>query len=500
MTWKTYPVTFSGGLKDDSDPLYLAAQMPGAARELTNYEPSIRGGYTRIQGFAKFDSNTVTGSGAITGVFVFGGDVIAQRAGDFYKSGGSGWTKFNSDTRSNTTFARGVTYNWGGEQRIMLCDGVNQPAFYNGTTYTVSAVGDYSAIKHISEYKNHFVFAKGNIVYISDPNSEFGVSNATTFNMGDEVTGLKVFRDSLIVFGKQSIQRITGKNSTDFSLSTVTANLGCLEPDTIQEVAGDLVFLAPDGLRPFSATEKNEDFELASISRDIQPLIDNVRDNFSSLCSVVIRSKNQYRLLGYSNGVTSAAHEGVIGVTTPDIAWQWSKIKGFKANCADSGYDSSGNEVVIFANDDGYVYRAEQGSNLNGSNIEAIFATPYFIYDDAELRKTIYKSRLFVDTTGSFSLTLGASFDWGEATLTPADVTVAESQSGVALYNNSGTKYGTTGNSGSNLVYGADPDPVKEAELTGSGFSHSLRFVTSDTNPAFTMKGMTLQYSVQGRN
>ena len=39
-----------------------------------------------------------------------------------------------------------------------------------------------------------------------------------------------------------------------------------------------------------------------------------------------------------------------------------------------------------------------------------------------------------------------------------------------------------------------DPDPVKEAELTGSGFSHSLRFVTSDTNPAFTMKGMTLQY------
>ena len=52
------PVTVSlgGGLILDQDDFSMP---PGAAVELQNFEPSIQGGYRRLTGSAKFDSNLV---------------------------------------------------------------------------------------------------------------------------------------------------------------------------------------------------------------------------------------------------------------------------------------------------------------------------------------------------------------------------------------------------------------------------------------------------------
>ena len=40
--------------------------------------------------------------------------------------------------------------------------------------------------------------------------------------------------------------------------------------DTVQEIGGDIIFLGPDGLRLFSATDKIGDFSLAAVSKTIQ--------------------------------------------------------------------------------------------------------------------------------------------------------------------------------------------------------------------------------------
>ena len=58
-TWSTYPIEFKGGLITNMSPLQQGINAPGSARTLKNFEPSIEGGYRRILGFTKFDSNIV---------------------------------------------------------------------------------------------------------------------------------------------------------------------------------------------------------------------------------------------------------------------------------------------------------------------------------------------------------------------------------------------------------------------------------------------------------
>ena len=56
---ETYPIKFSGGLITNMSPLQQGIEMPGSARILRNFEPSIEGGYKRILGYDKFDLDTI---------------------------------------------------------------------------------------------------------------------------------------------------------------------------------------------------------------------------------------------------------------------------------------------------------------------------------------------------------------------------------------------------------------------------------------------------------
>ena len=57
--WKTYSFEFKGGLITNLSPLQQGVNLPGSARILKNFEPSINGGYRRIQGFTKLSSSFV---------------------------------------------------------------------------------------------------------------------------------------------------------------------------------------------------------------------------------------------------------------------------------------------------------------------------------------------------------------------------------------------------------------------------------------------------------
>ena len=64
---------------------------------------------------------------------------------------------------------------------------------------------------------------------------------------------------------------------------------------SIQEIAGDLVFLSPDGLRTIAGTTRIGDVELGSVSRAIQSIVGNIAaeiDDFV-VSSAVLISKSQ---------------------------------------------------------------------------------------------------------------------------------------------------------------------------------------------------------------
>jgi len=62
--WKTYPIEFRGGLVSNLSLLQQGINAPGSARILKNFEPSIQGGYRRVLGYAKYDSNIIPPYGA----------------------------------------------------------------------------------------------------------------------------------------------------------------------------------------------------------------------------------------------------------------------------------------------------------------------------------------------------------------------------------------------------------------------------------------------------
>ena len=66
---QTFPIQFSGGLISNMSPLQQGMQMPGSARILRNFEPSIEGGYRRVLGYDKYDLDIIPpyGEPVVTG-------------------------------------------------------------------------------------------------------------------------------------------------------------------------------------------------------------------------------------------------------------------------------------------------------------------------------------------------------------------------------------------------------------------------------------------------
>lgn len=116
--WSTYPFEFKGGLITNLSPLQLGIQFPGSARILRNFEPSIEGGYRRIDGFDKYDSSIVPayGDGRVhgsgqTGTTLIVGNLIASplEADTFTIAGvagtytiATGGVSYNSSTKRAT--------------------------------------------------------------------------------------------------------------------------------------------------------------------------------------------------------------------------------------------------------------------------------------------------------------------------------------------------------------------------------------------------------------
>ena len=104
-----YVVTTSGGLVLDRD-VYT---MPvGAASILQNFEPSVKGGYRRIDGTTKYSATQVNGSNKVSGVAVFNNGVVAISGTAVKFSTGSTWSSVATQS-STPVRPRFEKYNFG---------------------------------------------------------------------------------------------------------------------------------------------------------------------------------------------------------------------------------------------------------------------------------------------------------------------------------------------------------------------------------------------------
>lgn len=100
--WKDVTVLSRGGLYTNEDALILAANNPGAAIRMLNFEVSQFGGYRRISGFAPYDATypTVPGLGKVLGVWIHNETVYAARRNSGDETGSLGTNPFAVTTGS----------------------------------------------------------------------------------------------------------------------------------------------------------------------------------------------------------------------------------------------------------------------------------------------------------------------------------------------------------------------------------------------------------------
>lgn len=506
--WQTLPVQFLGGLMTNMTPLQQGSQAPGSAVVLRNFEPSVDGGYRRIEGYEKWDDALVTGSAAtIRGICAKSGSALAAVGDGLYISSGTGWT----EVTDNATFSSsGINIGGSGRVRFarnrfgstpatVIVDGDGKPFKFDGTTFSqiTTATADQEGATHVIEFKNHMFFAKGATLSFSAPFSDTdftAASGAGTIVFDNDITDMAVFREQLIVFTQDSIHLIAGNSIADFQLQPITRDLGAVVSDTVREVGGDLMFLGPDGLRLLSATERNNDFGLAVVSKPIQSEVSEFVSVSDTFASVVIREKSQYRLLGYRNAYSDNAARGVIGTQLAQegsIGWAWAETRGINAYVACSDY-VDGQELILFANDDGYVYRMESGNSFDGDNIVATFKTPYLPISDPTTRKNLYKMKLFIDPQGSFECDVDVDFDFNQTgVVQPSTINISNVTTEASVYGVS--TYGDGDFGGGNLKY------VFDEQLTGSGFVAAFNFSSESTYPPFSLDSIVIQYGQYGR-
>ena len=142
--WQTYPVEFRGGLITNLSPLQQGVNAPGSARILRNFEPSIEGGYRRIEGYDKYDSNLIPPYGAPV---VHGGSQTGTTLviGNIHTTPEDGDTLTISGVTGTYTIASaGVTF-----------DGTNNRATLTLTTSLDSSPANAASVTFTSTTSNY---------------------------------------------------------------------------------------------------------------------------------------------------------------------------------------------------------------------------------------------------------------------------------------------------------------------------------------------------------
>ena len=505
----SFKVFCSGGLNTSRDVLSQGETQPGSAISLINYEPAVTGGYRKMSGYSN-DYGTVPGFGNVLGVCVANGvndGILAAR----HNTGNTNYLyRWNNSTSAWVTITtpgsvdvstypkvRFSRYNWGTPE-VVITDGVNPAAVYDGTTYTQITNSNAPSAPKVSHiFKNHLFLAgdatEATNLWFSAPYgaTDFDPADGSgVINVGFSIVAIKSFRDALYIFGSNNIRKLVGNNIADFILEEVTDDLGCLATDSVIEIGGDLLFLSQDGLRPVTGTDKIGDVNLETVSKDIQSVFtDVVFDvDLDKLDAVVIRQKTQFRyFLGAADG------QGIIGgfrQTPNGLQFEYGQMLGVFTTCATSGYIGQ-NEFVIHGDSNGKVHRQEQGNDFDGEAIFSVFQTPFFHMQDPEQRKVFYTVATYLRSEGDNEIIMSALYDYEDVdTLRPTNFTLTTT--GAAAYYNEAL-YNST------AIFDGNPAPVRRTNISGSGMSASFKYVTNDTSASHSIQGIVVTFGVGDR-
>ena len=536
-----FALACQGGLNRVASQLELL-RTPGEATRLQNFEVSTTGGYRRINGYSQFgDGTRPNSSNPILGLQVYADGLIACSGTNIYFSqDGESWLQINmasvdagGDNYSTFTGRSAAARTSQGQadfaiyegdtdygELIITDRGTGVKPFYFKMTGTGSALSSRTYFakeitvssteypKYCVIHDKHLVVAGAgtseNTIYYSGTSDidDFTSSGSGSIVLDDQVVGLRSFRDNLIIFCRNSIYKLENiNNASTIAVTPITKNIGCLDGASIQEVGGQLLFLAPDGIRTVAGTARIGDVELGSLSRKVVPIFTDIATNIDSynISSAVIRKKSQYRLFYGSSSLSTKTSEGVVGTLriNPEggSRFEWAELLGIQASQGfTSGFNKDNIEKIYHGDYTGYVYNHDTGNSFNPAGVEtsvvAAYESPDLDFGDLGTLKTLKYVKISVSPEGTVQPSLRVRYDYDDVNIPqPGDYTLSSIPSpaifGKGLFNTA--------------VFGAGDSPMVRQAIQGSGNTAKFRISSNDTKGPYTINGLYIDYEPSGR-
>ena len=425
---KSYREAFAGGwnaylgvrqIKDDESPEMINTDFKGRSG-IGNRE-----GYSQI-GTPATETSGVKGMGSLHTsakhqLLKFASDGSVVRLA--HSTDGGAWARITSDTFTN-----------------IAIDGIQAAdKFYTGNGTDVMREWDGSAWADTTNgtkgffptYFNHRLWVKDetNPSYLNF-SGQWGATGladggATTNKLGDfsdatagfiafkfgsgaEITGMKVFRNALYVFLRDSIYSIVPASAANtFSITQVTNAVGCVSHRSIDQVAEDLFFASDLGI--FSLGEV-ANFALSIRSTEKSSKIQEVFTNLTAANKGLVVGKYHnykyhlfYSLFGTSN-------DSCVGYDTRYGGWvDW---RNFPADSAEIYIDSNDAEDLYFGHPTASnVYKMYTGvSTDDGSAISSSWTSKSFDEKTPDIIKVFF-DHTFVFGEMDGTVTVSVIFD-----------------------------------------------------------------------------------------
>jgi len=473
------------------------AVADGVSTEKTEQDEATHINYMRLAIEAtRTNIGQVPGAGKIRGVWGFNGKIYAFRdnvggtACQMYVSSGSGWQLVTTPALNPAGRYEFVSHNFGGNvatQAMYGCDGKNKAFKFDGTTYTEITSGmTVDTPEHIAAHKKHLFLSFGASVQfspIADPTAAWTpVLGAGEIATGQLVVGMDVQPgDVLAIFNRNATHLLYGTPGVDLNLVTHSAQKGAVEW-TIQNM-NESIYLDDRGLSSLSTTQAFGDFQASSLSGDIETFFS--AQKFTPLSSVLIRSKNQYRLF-FEDKSCFLMLKGRRGYQFIPVSFPVT----VEAICS---IENEGVEHIYFGSDDGFVYEMEKGNSFDGGDISYSLRLPFIALGYPRNKKRFYKLQIEIDSVDQIPLLLYPDYSYGRVDEPSAQNPV----SNTLLFARGG--YWDTDINWDEFIWDGQAVGIAESYLDGNGINISLLIHgQSNYEASHTIYSATYHYNVRG--
>lgn len=458
------------------------------------------------------EGETLTGgiSGAtatIERVMVHSGAFGPDAAGEIVLSGVSGTFQSGemitsasgsataSGAQSTPTIAPGGRYTFishnffgmAGNDRLYAAGGVGRAFEWDGSVFAKINTGLSVSLDkptHVGVMSEHLLlgYRQGSIQISETGNAtQFkATGGAGEITLGSEVRGLiSNASTSTIILGKDRIAYLSGTDTTNFVMRSITDDAGAVEWSS--QLIGTPIYMDARGLRRLNTTEQYGDWKMGTMSQIVRPLFESMAErSVQVVASTRVRSRGQY--LVFFDDKTA------LNVYLERKNPEFMPLRlPFEASCATDGERADERELILVGDSEGFVYELNRGRSFDGVGISAALRLVFDNIGSPNDDKRFHSFRVHADAPDGASIKWSLDFGYGNPRRTPQPSTNGDLIGSGAFWG--GADWG-------DFNWDVAIQEALHGYVDGLGTNYSAGFVTRDlVERDHTLTSTTMMYT-----